>query len=72
MPPFGPVSLRRLITALQQAGFAGPYPGGKHQYMVKGELSIRIPNPHGADIGRELLTRLLRQAHISREDWEKL
>ncbi len=40
--------------------------------MQKENLTIRIPNPHQSDIGRELLIRILRQAGISREDWEKL
>ena len=40
--------------------------------MVSEDVTIWIPNPHQGDIGRELLTRILRQAHISREVWEKL
>jgi hypothetical protein len=40
--------------------------------MVSGDVTIWIPNPHQGDIGRELLSRLLRQAHIGREAWEKL
>ena len=40
--------------------------------MVKDDITIRIPNPHQTDIGRELLLRILRQAGISRDDWEKL
>lgn len=37
MPPFGSINRRDLIRYLKDAGFDGPYPGGKHQYMVKGE-----------------------------------
>lgn len=40
--------------------------------MVKGGLSIVIPNPHVGDIGSELLKRILKQAGVSREEWEKL
>jgi predicted RNA binding protein YcfA (HicA-like mRNA interferase family) len=57
---------------LRQSGFDGPYSGGKHQFMVKGEVTVRVPNPHERDIGRELLARLLRQAGIGRKDWEQL
>ena len=32
--------------------------------MVQGDITIWIPNPHQSDIGRDLLARLLRQAHI--------
>jgi predicted RNA binding protein YcfA (HicA-like mRNA interferase family) len=72
MPPFAPVKRRDLIQALQRAGFAGPFTGGKHEFMVKGELRLVLPNPHRGDIGKELLLRLLRQAKISRDEWEKL
>ena len=37
--------------------------------MIKGNMKIRIPNPHGKDIGPNLLKEILRQADISPEDW---
>jgi predicted RNA binding protein YcfA (HicA-like mRNA interferase family) len=40
--------------------------------MRKGDRSVRIPNPHQGDIGTGLLNRLLKQAGISREEWEQL
>ena len=52
-------------------GFKGPYSGGKHQFMVKGKLQIRILNPHGSNIGLGLIKEILRQAGISLEDWDK-
>jgi hypothetical protein len=72
MPPFGPISRRNLIHALRRAGFAGPFAGGRHAFMLKGDLSLVLPNPHRSDVGRDLLARLLRQAGISRKDWELL
>jgi len=72
MPSFGPVKRKDFIKYLQQAGFDGPYAGGKHQFMVKGDITLAIPNPHQGDIGRELLNRILRQAGISRDEWEIL
>ncbi len=72
MPAFGPVSRQDLIRYLKLPGFEGPFAGAKHQIMAKGNITLRIPNPHQSTIGRELLIRILRQAHISREDWEKL
>jgi len=50
----------------------GPYSGGKHQFMTKGHQTLRLPNPHQADIGRELLARILRQGEIDKAEWEKL
>jgi predicted RNA binding protein YcfA (HicA-like mRNA interferase family) len=61
-----------LIRALRQAGFDGPYSGGKHSFMIKGDLTLTVPNPHRGNIGRELLARILRQAGVSREEWERL
>ncbi len=72
MPALGPMKRKDLIRYLRAAGFTGPYLGGKHQYMVKDEIKLAIPNPHQSDIGRELLGRILRQAGIDREEWEKL
>jgi len=40
--------------------------------MIKEDRTLRVPNPHQGDIGKELLTRVLRQAGISKDDWEKL
>lgn len=72
MPPFGPVKRKDLIRYLKELGFEGPYSGGKHQFMVRDEITIRVPNPHEGDIGREFLSRILRQAKVSKEEWENL
>ncbi len=70
MPPFGPVSRRDLIRPMKRLGFEGPFSGGRHQLMVKGDITIFIPNPHEGDIGKGLLARLLHQASIDRSEWE--
>ncbi len=72
MPRSGSITRKELIRYLRQLGFDGPYSGGKHQFMSQGNLTLRIPNPYQNDIGRELLIRILRQAGISKDDWEKL
>jgi predicted RNA binding protein YcfA (HicA-like mRNA interferase family) len=71
MPGWGPVSRRQLIAVLGRLGFEGPFSGGKHQFMVRGDRVLTIPNPHRGDIGIELLALVLRQAGISRKDWER-
>ena len=70
MPRFGPIKRRDLILYLRRLGFEGPYSGAKHQFMIKGTLRLRIPNPHHEDISAGLLARLLGQAGIPRQDWE--
>jgi hypothetical protein len=72
MPAFGPVSRRELIAARRRLGFQGPFSGGRHQFMQRGNVSVTLPNPHQADIGRELLARTLRQAGVAHEDWERV
>ena len=51
--------------------FRRPYTGGKHPYMIKGDLVLTIPNPHRKEISVDLLTRILKQAGITREEWLK-
>lgn len=53
MPPFGPISRKNLVRHLRTTGFDGPYSGGKHSFMIKGDLTLTIPNPHKGDIGCE-------------------
>ena len=72
MPRLGPIKRRSLIRHLRELGFEGPYVGGKHQYMVREEIKLAIPNPHQSDINQDLLTRILRQAGIDRDEWERL
>jgi predicted RNA binding protein YcfA (HicA-like mRNA interferase family) len=72
MPPWKPIRRRELIVVLRRAGFSGPYSGGRHEFMQKGSLVLTVPNPHRGDIGIGLLTMVLRQAGISRREWERL
>ena len=72
MPPFGPVKRRDLIRWLARLGFEGPFSGGRHQFVVRGPVTIRLPNPHEGDVSRSLLAHILRQAGVSREEWERL
>ena len=70
MPTLGPISRRELIQALRKMGFDGPFSGGKHQFMIRENVTLRLPNPHQGDIGAALLSRILRQANIGRDEWE--
>jgi hypothetical protein len=72
MPPFGPIKRVALIRNLRKLGFSGPYPRKQHSVMIRAEIIVRVPNPHQGDIGKDLLARILREAGISKEEWEKL
>lgn len=71
MVSFKSIKRRELIRKLRRFGFEGPYAGSKHEYMVKGDFRLILPNPHKKDIGVGLLTRILRQAGISPDEWEQ-
>ena len=72
MPRLGPIKRSELIRYLQILDFEGPYSGGRHQFMLKGMIRLRLPNPHKSEVGRELLSRILKQAGIDRDTWQKL
>lgn len=56
MPTIAPIKRRKFIRYLKQCGFTGPFSGKRHE----------------SDIGSEFLLALLKQAVISREEWEEL
>jgi predicted RNA binding protein YcfA (HicA-like mRNA interferase family) len=67
------IGRKELIKKFKALGFTGPFSGGKHQFMIKGKLKIRIPNPHGSgDIHISLVKEILRQAGISSDEWDKV
>lgn len=69
MAELSPVSWADLVRRLHKLGFDGPYKGGRHPYMIKGDLVLTIPNPHRREIGVALLSRILRRAGATKEEW---
>ena len=69
MPKLPPISRRKFIQRLHELHFEGPFVGGKHPQMKRGSVTLIIPNEHESDISSGLLSRLLRQAGISRDEW---
>jgi predicted RNA binding protein YcfA (HicA-like mRNA interferase family) len=66
------ISRRELVRKFRTFGFEGPFSGGKHQFMVKAERKVRIPNPHGdREIHVSLVNEILRQAGISPREWDE-
>lgn len=39
--------------------------------MLKDNLTLTLPNPHSVDISKELLLKILKQAQISVDEWNK-
>jgi predicted RNA binding protein YcfA (HicA-like mRNA interferase family) len=63
------ISFKNLVIKFKHLGFSGPYAGGRHLFMEKENLKIHIPNPHKGDISKSLIAEILRQAGISKDDW---
>jgi hypothetical protein len=72
MPPIRAINRRDLIKNFKRLGFTGPYSGKRHQFMQRDSLKVYIPNPHEGNISVPLLLKLLKQADISKEEWESL
>ena len=67
-----PISRRELLRRFKALGSEGPYSGGKHSFMCKGALKVRVPNPHGSDVDWSLTKRILQQAGIIADEWESV
>ncbi len=67
-----PIAWRKFVRKLRRLGFDGPYSGGRHLFMTKGNLTLHIPNPHHKEISPHLLSEILRQAGISPEEWNQI
>ena len=66
------ISWRKLVQNFRALGFDGPYSGGRHLFMIKANLKVHIPNPHRGDISVSLVNEILKQANISKNDWNNL
>ncbi len=69
MPRLTSVSWREFVDRLRELGFDGPFAGGRHPQLRRGEVTMILPNPHDGDIGVDFLRRLLRQAGVARDEW---
>ena len=63
-----PVSRREFVQRLLSLGFVGPFGGGKHEFLVRGTRRLILTNPHRGEIGAALLSRLLDQAGVTRDE----
>ncbi|NQU77279.1 type II toxin-antitoxin system HicA family toxin [Candidatus Falkowbacteria bacterium] len=69
----GSINYNKFISKMKKLGWQGPYSGGKHLFMRKGEIDVVVPNPHHRkDIGLNLLSRILKQARVSKKQFEDI
>lgn len=71
MAKLKPISRNDLVRKLRKYGYLGPYQGSNHEFMIRETTRLTLPNVHRGDISSDLLSRILRQAGISREDWDE-
>ena len=65
-----PCSRTEFVRKLRALGYAGPFPGGNHAFMVSQRRApVRVPNPHRGDIDVGLLRRILGVAGIDVATW---
>ena len=57
---------------MKDLGWEGPYPGGKHMQLRKDGQRVTIPNPHKGELDWSLTKRILDQAGIDHDEWDKL
>jgi predicted RNA binding protein YcfA (HicA-like mRNA interferase family) len=70
MPRLAPCTRSEFIRKLKTFGYDGPFMGTRHQLMsADGKPNIIIPNPHRGEISVGLLSRILRDASIDRDEW---
>ena len=69
MVKLSPLSWTALVKKLHAFGFEGPFEGGKHPFMIKDGLVLTIPNPHREPVSADLLSRIIKQAGITRDQW---
>ena len=66
------ISWRKLVQKFRALKFDGPYSGGRHLFMIKGKLKVHIPNSHQGNASVGLVNEILRQAGISKHDWDNV
>ncbi|MFA6256116.1 MAG: type II toxin-antitoxin system HicA family toxin [Candidatus Absconditabacterales bacterium] len=72
MPRLVPLKPEEVIEKLRKLGYIGPETGGKHLHMTKGSDIIPIPIHGGQEIGVGLISKIIKEAGISRDEWISL
>jgi len=73
MPKLSPISARELIIILEKQGFQNIHQKGSHVRLVHSDgRKTTVPVHTGENVGIGLLRKILRDANISRSEFEKL
>lgn len=74
MPNIPVVTAQKLIRVLKKKGFSLHRTAGSHHIFVHmaEKLTVSVPVHKGRDLGRGITQAILRDAHISIEEFKKL
>jgi len=72
MPKLTPLKPIEVIKKLKKLGFEGPIPWWRHAHMIKGELFIPIPLHGWKELWVGIISAIINEAWITREEWMKL
>lgn len=50
MPRLVPIKRSDFIVRPRRFDFEGPFPGGRHEFMIRSGLRVTVPNPHHEEI----------------------
>ncbi len=67
-----PIKHRELVRRFRKLGWDGPRQRGKHAFLVKDGRRLTIPNPHRGDVDWSLMKRILQQAGVDPDDWDRV
>ena len=63
---------REFIAKLKKIGLEGPISGGKHPHFLFGNIKIIVPNPHGGDVDKNIVKKIISKIGITVEEFFKL
>lgn len=73
MPKLSPINARVLIRVLEKAGFTKHHQKGSHVRMIHSDgRRTSVPLHAGEKVGIGLLSKILKDAGIKRDEFERL
>lgn len=69
MPKLTPLKASEVIRKMKKIGFQGPIHWWRHSHMIKWELTIPVPLHGNKDLKVWLISMIINEIGISREEW---
>ena len=67
-----PQKYHEFIAKLRKIGLEGPFSGSKHPYFLFGKIKIIVPNPHGGDVDKSIIKKVINKIGVSVDGFFKL